>query len=278
MSGRLSKVAIIRGERGLNPVYDALDLILYREALASYDRVLIKVNFITTKSWDTGATTDPIVVEALINRFRDRGKEVFVVESDAQMTNADKAVKDSGMKEMLDRKGVEFLNMRHLKEKVEIPVLGGKALRKFKVAKIATESAIISAAKLKTHMNTYVTLGMKNMFGMLTTKWKGRYHLLGMDKVIHDINVTLPPKLTVIDGFVAMEGPGPVNGKPVKMDIIIASLDPVAADATGARVMGFNPWEIDHIVWAHDSGVGEIDDIEILGEDLRNVQRTFRRL
>jgi uncharacterized protein (DUF362 family) len=274
----MSKVAIIKGERKLDTVFDALELIPYREALTNWDRVLIKVNFITTKTWDTGATTDPVVVEAIIDKVRMLGKEAIVVESDAQMTNADKAFVKSGMKEMLDIKGVAFLNMRHVAEKVKIPVSNGKTLKSIKVAKIATDSAIVSAAKLKTHMNTYVTLGMKNMFGMLTTKWKGRYHLYGMDKVIHDVNKTLPPQLTVIDGFVAMEGPGPVNGRPVKMDLVIASTDPVAADATASRVMGFNPWKIDHIVWAYESGLGEIDDIEVCGEELMNVRRLFKRL
>jgi uncharacterized protein (DUF362 family) len=65
-------------------------------------------------------------------------------------------------------------------------------LNKIKVAKIATESAIVSAAKLKIHRGTQVTLGLKNMFGMLTTKWKGKFHLRGMHKVIHDINKILP--------------------------------------------------------------------------------------
>ena len=57
-----SKVAIVRGERSHEPVFKALDLIDYESALAGWDKVLIKVNFITDQTWDTGATTDPIVV------------------------------------------------------------------------------------------------------------------------------------------------------------------------------------------------------------------------
>ena len=87
---------MVKGERSLETVYRALDLVPYREALEPFSRVLIKVNFITTKNWETGATTDPLVVEALINRVRDLGKEPLVVESDAQMTNADMAMVASG--------------------------------------------------------------------------------------------------------------------------------------------------------------------------------------
>ncbi|MBN2334236.1 DUF362 domain-containing protein [Candidatus Bathyarchaeota archaeon] len=273
----MSKVAVVKGERSLDTVYRALDLIPYREALEPWDRALIKVNFITTKTWDTGATTDPIVVEALVNRVRDLGKEVLVVESDAHMTNADEAYTVSGIKDTLDRLGVEFLNMRHVSDKVEHPVNGGKTLKRLKVAKIATESAIISAAKLKTHVYTKVTLGMKNMFGMITTKRKARYHWRGMDKVVHDISLALPPALTVIDGFVAMEGAGPISGEPVEMNTIIASTDIVAADATAAAIMGFTPDEIDHIRWAHESRIGSKQDNEILGDGVDAVKRVFKR-
>ena len=268
---------MIRGERSLETVYRALSLVPCREALSQWDRVLIKVNFITTKSWETGATTDPLVVEAIINRVRDLGKEPVVVESDAQMTNADQAVVASGMKETLDRVGVQFVNMRHA-EKVKVPVRGGKALDSIEVARIATDSGIVSAAKLKTHAETGVTLGMKNMFGMLATKWKGRYHLSGMHKVIHDICLALPPHLTVIDGFIAMEGRGPVHGSPVKMDTIIAGTDVVATDATACRVMGFNPEEVKHITWGHQSGIGDMANVEVVGDGVEAVRRVFARL
>ena len=272
----LSRVAVVKGERSLDTVYRALGLVPYREALSRWDRALIKVNFITTKSWETGATTDPLVVEALINRVRDLGKEPVVVESDAQMTDADKAVVASGMKEMLNKVGVPFVNMRHA-EKVTIPVRGGRALDRIDVARIATESAIISAAKLKTHAETGVTLGMKNMFGMLTTKWKGRYHLSGIHKVIHDICLTLPPHLTVIDGFVAMEGRGPVHGTPIRMDTIIAGTDVVATDATACHVMGFAPEEVNHIAWGHQSGIGDMENVEVVGDGVDAVHRVFAR-
>ncbi|MCW4012100.1 MAG: DUF362 domain-containing protein [Candidatus Bathyarchaeota archaeon] len=274
----MSRVALIKDERSLETVYRALDVIPIADALADWDRVLIKVNFITTKNWETGATTDPIIVEALVNRLRELGKEVIIVESDAQTTNADKAWIASGMSELGERLDVPFINMRHVDEKIELEVPGGRELKKIKVAKIATESGIVSAAKLKTHMSTKVTLGLKNMFGMLTTKFKGQYHVRGMDKVIHDINKTLPPHVTIIDGFIAMEGKGPVHGKPVKMDTVIASVDPVAADSVAAQVMGFTPVEIDHIKWSHESGIGTMTDIDVIGNSIDSVKRNFQRI
>ena len=274
---QISKIAIVKGERGHEPVFKALDLIDYESALSGWKQILIKVNFITTETWDTGATTDPIVVEAIIQKLRHLPAKIIVVESDATMTNADKAFEITGMKEMCQRCGVECLNLRHVKGKVKVSIPNGEALKNITVPRLVTESAVISAAKLKTHMMTKVTLGMKNMFGLLPDKLKGKYHTKGINKVIVDINTVLKPAITVIDGFVGMEGRGPSGGPPVKMDLIIAGKDVVATDATAARVMGFEPWEISHIRRAHERGLGSIDEIEILGSKLGDVRRVFER-
>lgn len=272
-----SKVAVVKGKRGHEPIFRALDLVDYAAVLSGWKRVLIKVNFIATKTWDTGATTDPIVVEAIIERLKKLAIEVYVVESDATMTNADKAFESTGMKEMCDRNGVQCLNLRHVKDRVNIDIPDGKALKKIIVPRIVTTSAIVSAAKLKTHNWTGVTLGMKNMFGLLPDKLKSKYHLMGINKVIAEINTVLKPTLTVIDGFVAMEGRGPAGGTPVQMDLIIAGSDPVATDATACRIMGFDPHEIKHIYKAYEKGLGNIDDIQVVGERLENVSRPFAR-
>jgi uncharacterized protein (DUF362 family) len=270
-----SVVAVVKGERGFEPVFKALDLIDYKSALAGFSKVIIKVNFITTKTWDTGATTDPVVVEAIIQKLKALSVEVYVVESDSTMTNADSAFKATGMAEMCKRNGVECLNLRHVKDKVKIKIPNCETLGDITVPRLVTEAAVISAAKLKTHMATKVTLGMKNMFGLLPDKFKAKYHAKGISKVVVDINSVIKPALTVIDGFVAMEGKGPVDGIPVKMDLIIAGKDVVATDATGARIMGFDPHEISHIRTANQKGLGNIDNIEIVGAKIEAVQKNF---
>ncbi|MCW3981638.1 MAG: DUF362 domain-containing protein, partial [Candidatus Bathyarchaeota archaeon] len=113
-----SKVAIVKGERGHDPVFQALDLIDYKSALSEWGKVLVKVNFITVKTWDTGATTDPVMVEAIIRKLRELPVEVCVVESDATVTSADKAFEATGMKDMCLRNGVECINLRGEKDKV----------------------------------------------------------------------------------------------------------------------------------------------------------------
>ncbi len=276
MHAELPIVAVVKGERGHEPVFKALDLIDYRNAIEGYDKVLIKVNFITNKTWDTGATTDPIVVEAIIKKLKALPVKIYVVESDATITNADRAFEATGMKDMCHRNGVECLNLRYVKDTVKLKIPNGEALKSITVPRIVTESAVISAAKLKTHTDTGVTLGMKNMFGLLPDKFKGKYHLKGISKVVVDINTVLKPALTVIDGFVGMEGKGPIDGTPVQMNLIIAGTDPVATDATACRAMGINPHEIKHIRKAYEKGLGKIE-AQVVGEKLDTVTRTFKR-
>ena len=272
-----SVVAVVKGERGHEPVIKALNLINYKVALADWNTVLIKVNFITDKTWETGATTDPIVVEAIIQKLKELPVKVYVVESDATITSADQAFEKTGMKDMCENNGVEWLNLRYEEDRVELAILDGEALKSITVPRIVTESAVISAAKLKTHRDTGVTLGMKNMFGLLPEKFKGKYHLKGISKVVTDINTVLKPALTVIDGFIGMEGSGPISGTPIKMDLIIAGIDVVATDATACRVMGIDPHEIRHMRKANKKGLGNIDNVQVIGEKLKAVTRPFKR-
>lgn len=269
-------VAIVKGERAHDTVYKALDLIDFKSALAGYSRVLIKVNFITTMTWDTGATTDPLLVEAIILKLKPLSLEIIIVESDASVTNADKAFEATGMAEMCIRNGVKYLNLRHAEDKIKIDIPNGTALKDITIPRIVKDSAIISAAKMKTHTATKVTLGMKNMFGLLPDKMKFLYHAKGISDVIVDINSVIKPQITIVDGFVAMEGNGPTDGSPVKMDLVVAGCDVVATDATCARIMGLDPHEIKHVRTAHQKGLGQIDDIAIVGSKLEDVKRSFK--
>ncbi len=81
--------------------------------------------------------------------------------------------------------------------------------------------------------------------------------------------------LTIIDGFVAMEGKGPSDWTPVNMGLIIAGKD-VATDATAARVMGFELKEISHIRTAQQKGLGNIGNIAIVGSKVEEVRRVFK--
>jgi uncharacterized protein (DUF362 family) len=123
----------------------------------------------------------------------------------ATMTDADKACKATGMLQMCEDNKVKFINLRKEKERVNLEIHNPEVLHHIRVPKIVADSAIINAAKLKTHRQTGVTLGMKNMFGLLPDKFKAKYHARDI-KVVVDINSVLKPSLTVVDGFMDWRG------------------------------------------------------------------------
>ncbi|MBN1866422.1 DUF362 domain-containing protein [Candidatus Sumerlaeota bacterium] len=59
---------------------------------------------------------------------------------------------------------------------------------------------------------------------------------------------------SIVDGIVGMEGNGPVAGRPRRAGLVIAGVDPVAVDAVGAALMGFDYRRIPLLARAFDSG------------------------
>ena len=86
------------------------------------------------------------------------------------------------------------------------------------------------------------------------------------------------PDLVVLDGFVCMEGDGPVDGTAVEMKTAIASADPVKADGVGARLIGFEPADIGYLYYLqNDEKMGRYSLENYVGDDLDRVKRKFTR-
>ena len=113
---------------------------------------------------------------------------------------------------------------------------------------------VVSMPKVKTHHWAGVTLSLKNMFGTIPGSvygWpKNILHWKGIGRSILDINSTIPAHFVIADGIVAMEGNGPLQGTARDLGQIVMSDDPVAADFTCARLMGFDPYRISNLAQA----------------------------
>jgi uncharacterized protein (DUF362 family) len=139
---------------------------------------------------------------------------------------------------------------------------------------------LVSLPKLKTHHWAGVTLSLKNMFGVVPGGcygWpKNVLHWAGIDNSVLDINATVRPDFAIVDGIVGMEGNGPIQGLPKPCGVLILGDDPVAVDATGARVMGLLPEKIRYIAQA-STLLGHIDPEKInqLGETIASVRTPF---
>ena len=140
---------------------------------------------------------------------------------------------------------------------------------------------IIHFPTLKTHVHTTMTGAMKNAFGALLHHERHWAH-----GAIHETLVdllTLQKEIfsglfAVMDGTFAGDGAGPRSMRPHITDYILASGDMVAIDAVASHIMGFDPMSIKFIRIAHERGLGcgVFEDIEIVGEDVRDVNLGFR--
>ena len=293
MNREQTVVSIVRGKDPRVITREAISLIGgLGPALKAVDTVLIKPNFGVDMPSTTGGTTNPLVVLTLIELAKEAGaKRVLVGESSVVGYNAGKIFDFLGVREPFERAGAELVNMDSDKSvKVEVP--NGKVFENIRVHRTAWESDfIISVPVMKTHFQTVVSLGLKNMKGTLPDSTKKLSHRIGvkqrkeefeLEHSILDLNSVITPRLTVIDGVVAQEGYNPgspgVTGSPVPMDIVVAGFDPVATDATAAYLMGFDPMEVPLIKRAFERGLGEarIEMIKTIGTPVNQVRRKFR--
>jgi hypothetical protein len=148
---------------------------------------------------------------------------------------------------------------------------------------------MINLPAMKTHDIPGVTLLHKQYVGTLMQRAYGSYdnskmnlHQFGNERVpwgFLDLFSYRPTDYGIIEGFWGTEGPGPQWGKNVQLNVVIAGADPVAVDAVGATVMGFNPKDLVFLRLSAAKGFGtyDLDHIRIMGDPIADVQRSFEK-
>jgi len=236
------------------------------ERLKKAKNITIKINLCDARPPETGAITHPTFLGALLEYIREyqcSNASINVIESDATVAAPDLFIKWFGFDILFKKWNVRYINVSKIPFTWECT--NGKVLKYVPVPKIIAESDIfISMAKLKTNILTDVTCCLKNLFGCLPLVKKSIFHP-AIDYVIAETAKAMMPDLCIIDGIIGMGGAkGPAYGTPIKAGVVIIGLDPVATDSVAARVMGFNPRRIKHLVIAQKLGLGSIENVTVL--------------
>jgi uncharacterized protein (DUF362 family) len=243
------------------------------------DKVLVKPNLVATpESRLSGAVTRYEVTLAVAELVKQAGGVPFVAESAAAGVNT-KDVISLCEYYKIEEAGIPVLDLKG-EPKAKLPVPGGQVVQELDTWQcVADADVVISVPILKTHDNEEVTLGMKNLKGLISDPQKKAFHFKGVTGGVVDIIEAVKPALCVMDATYAMEGSGPIFGTPVKMDLILASKDIVACDAVGSTIMGFEVDEPPITVEAYQRGLGEmnLDKITVRGEQIGAVKRRFTR-
>jgi len=241
------------------------------------DRVLIKPNVCAPRSSRSGAVTDPELVAELCRLVADCGGKPSVGDSPIFPFPSKAAFRVAGYADFPKRYGVPLLDLDSEKSaKIRVP--GGSVLEHAVVSRRALETdVLINVPVMKNHVHTAVTLGLKNMKGVVPGRNKHVIHLKGLDGGIVDLNSLVKSTLVVVDAIVGMEGMmAPVNGRAKRMNLLLAGDNIVETDAVGCRVMGVDPRRIAHVLQAEQRGLGRIDGVEVLGEPVEAVRSRFR--
>jgi uncharacterized protein (DUF362 family)/Pyruvate/2-oxoacid:ferredoxin oxidoreductase delta subunit len=205
-------------------------------------RVIVKPNLLAPASPEQAMLTHPMVVKGVVEYVLDRGGRVQVSDSPA-MGTFEKVLKESGILEALKGWPVAY---KEFKESVVVDV--GEPFKRIEIARDAIEAdVLVNLPKLKTHGQMLLTLGVKNLFGCIVGFGKPQWHLrTGIDRemfatLLVRIYQTIKPKLTLLDGILAMEGDGPgKSGRPKEVGLLLGSADAVALDRVVCRFLGLD--------------------------------------
>jgi uncharacterized protein (DUF362 family) len=234
----MPKLSIARGEKQpdssqvLDLVRKVVNLVggmgsIVREG----DTVALKPNVLSGKLSGPGVTTDPRVIEALIKLSQEAGAgRILVVEGAGYGVPTSEALELAGMRRIAERNGAELVDV-DLDDVVEVKVKDPLILGEIPVSRSYFEADVrVNVPVMKTHDQMIVTLGMKNLKGVIQKPTKRLLHRIGLAKAIVDLNRAVPLDLTVVDAIHAMEGLGPSLGEIVEMDLVIASRDVYSLD------------------------------------------------
>lgn len=237
--------------------------------------VMIKPNLVSPKPSTSGVTTDPQVVRAIVDAALQGGaSSVLIAEGGAGIPPANFTACGYGFFSSYDPK-VELMDFSQQSASfVRVP--NGLTFFGMYVPAPAAQSGLvfISAAKLKTHVNAGVSLSMKNVFGLAVPTYymvpsqlaRMDGHLRGIDESVVDINLARPVDFAVIDGIWGLEGNGPLSGTPVASGIVFAGSNPVAVDRVALDFMGIPQYQIPHLSYAWQKGLGPSDTSSVTVE------------
>jgi len=263
-------VALIKGGNRSENIAKSLLLNEGQIDLKNKNNVLIKVNF---SSFDNKlGATHVEAVRILLQFLRERYDGNITI---GETTTDKNEYEKFGYLELEKEFGVKLVNLK--KSEWEFVDVYDSALCPMKLhfsKQVIDSDYRIAIGPAKTHDQVIATLSIKNlaMGGLSGSPAHGDKFKLHQGYPVHNLDLYLlakryPPQLSIIDGYIGMEGNGPCGGDPVDWGVAISSCDPVAADSLAAQLMGFKISDIGYLWYCHRKGLGasDIDEMNIIG-------------
>jgi len=275
-----SQVAVLR-TRPETVVADygrLMRLVKYDQVLPREQDLIVKLNLSWTKYFPA-CSSQPWQVDGVLTTLLEDGYErrrIFPVENKTVVTNPVEGCRNNKWSPVLQRHGLPFIPLPDVEwtvHRFKSPLLKLNDIfpEGIEIPKMYVGKNICQLPTIKTHGHSQTTGAIKNSFGGLLKEVRHYAH-----EYMHEVLVDLmymqrelhPGVLAVMDGTVMGDGAGPRTMIPREGNLILASSDQVAIDATAARIMGFDPLAIRYLAMCHERGLGVADprDIEIVGD------------
>ncbi|WP_425057945.1 hypothetical protein SCACP_25230 [Sporomusa carbonis] len=219
--------------------------------------VVLKPNFSVARKPEEAATTNPQLVAAVVKQCLAAGaKEVKVIDYPFQSPAV--CLTNSGIKEAVEAAGGKAyaINAQSFYTQVDT---GGQILKTALFSKdVLNADVFINFPILKHHSMTKLTLGLKNMMGLV---WdRGYFHRTDLTQCIAELAAFRKPHLTIVDATKGIIDNGPMGPGTIReWKQVIFGADPVAVDTYAATLFGHKPADIGYIPAAAQLGVGEMD-------------------
>lgn len=219
--------------------------------------VVIKPNFSVPRKPEDAATTNPVLLAAVVKKCLVAGaKEVKVI--DYPFSSPPVCLENSGIKSAVEAAGGKAfaINAKNFFQEVDI---GGKVLKTALFSKdVLNADVFINFPILKHHNITNITMGLKNKMGLV---WdRGFFHRTDLNQSIAELAAFHKPHLTILDATRGITDNGPMGPGTIReWNQVVFGVDPVAVDAYGANLFGLKPSDVDYLSMAAQFGVGEID-------------------
>jgi uncharacterized protein (DUF362 family) len=278
-------VSIVTYEKAYDSVKKVVDLCGGLAHLDKNSKVFMKPNIVwwTTEGdfpkW--GSITTSRVVEDVVVILKEHGIDDIVIGEGMVVDPHDSetpaaAFESLGYKSLMKRYGVKCINIHE--RPFEAFDFGLESKINFN-KDILESDFLVDIPVLKTHNQAVVSLGIKNLKGLIDLESRKNCHVStpGMDlhHYIAKFIDIVPPSLTILDGIYSNEtGPLFITGKPRRSNILVASSDMLSADMVGARILGYQPSQIPHLLLAaQDKGRPvDLSDVEVVGEEIEKVE------
>jgi uncharacterized protein (DUF362 family) len=279
-----SAVALVRYEKPLESVRNAIELSGALERLPRGAKVFVKPNIVfwtrATAFPKWGVVTTSRVVEDMVVLLKERGVggitigEGTVVYDPKDTRTPAHAFESLGYGTLARRYGVKVVNV--FERPFEPLDLGDGVTLNFNVDYLGSDF-LVDLPVLKTHAQTVVSLGIKNVKGLIDIPSRKKCHRADSRKDLHYMVAKLlksfPASCTLIDGIFSIERGPMYDGKARRSNVLAASADPLAADMVGAMLLGYEPQEVPHLLHAARQQGRSLDvsEIEIRGEKVEDL-------